>query len=307
MDLIQTQHVLTAPDGGQVQVTRLASGQADTGRPPLVALAGMFCGHRFWLSPRQVGLAAYLARQGFTCYLIDRRGIGPMRVQSKGRAGYDELLTLDLPMVQRWVQDQERRPAVWMGHSFGGVVLARAVAETLERDQVAGLVLFAAQCEQGLASMRPPISYLLNGIAGVLGRFPSRRLGLGPDDEPRAAMEDACRWTRQAQRRSDFFDPLALIRAPVLALAGAGDKSDPPEGCRQLVAHMVSAEVAFAILGRASGFAEDYSHTGLVVSKAAQREIWPRVVQWLDQAVQESAGHAADSVQDSDHTLTNGG
>jgi hypothetical protein len=35
---------------------------------------------------------------------------------------------------------------------------------------------------------------------------------------------------------------------------------------------------------RAQGFAQDFTHVRLMVSRAAQREIWPRIGEWLTQS-----------------------
>jgi len=34
-------------------------------------------------------------------------------------------------------------------------------------------------------------------------------------------------------------------------------------------------------LGRQQGFTEDFGHVEMLVSKAAQAEVWPLVAQWL--------------------------
>jgi hypothetical protein len=35
------------------------------------------------------------------------------------------------------------------------------------------------------------------------------------------------------------------------------------------------------VLGKDSGFSKDYDHIGMVVSKEAQKEVWPDLSGWL--------------------------
>ncbi|HLS79723.1 MAG TPA: alpha/beta fold hydrolase [Nocardia sp.] len=272
--------VLTAGDGGRFAVTRL--GQPGS-HNPVVLIPGLFTGRRFWLSDKGVGLAAHLAARGFGCWIVERRGIGASRITEGGRArtGLDEHLRHDLPALQRHIAESDDRPAFLIGHSFGGVLAARAAAETLDRDRLAGLVLLAAQCEVGLRALTPPASHLLRAAATLTGRFPARRLGLGSDDEPAAALTDACAWVTGTRRSGGFLPSLTRIRVPALGLVGAGDRSDPPEGCRRFLAHLSGADTTFRIAGRGTGFARDYGHAGLVVDPAARAEIWPLVTDWL--------------------------
>src|SRR5690606_29282290 len=101
------------------------------------------------------------------------------------------------------------------------------------------------------------------------------------DDEPAAALTDACAWVTGTRRSGGFLPSLTRIRVPALGLVGAGDRSDPPEGCRRFLAHLSGADTTFRIAGRGTGFARDYGHAGLVVDPAARAEIWPLVTDWL--------------------------
>lgn len=272
------QHV-TAADGGMFAVTRLNSAPDGT---PLILLPGLFTGRRFWLSGNGVGLAAHFAEGGFDCWIVERRGIGHARRKPGAeRQGLDEHVTYDLPALQQIVENETGRRAFWIGHSFGGVVAARAAATTLDRSQMAGLVLLASQIEVGLRTLVPPLSHVLTSASRLLGRFPARRLGIGAEDEPPPVIADACRWTTESRRNSAFLETLHTVDVPALGIVGAGDTSDPPDGCRQFFARLSSVDPIFQIAGTDTGFAEDYSHAGIVVAKNARAEIWPLLSDWI--------------------------
>ncbi len=267
------EETLTADDGGRILLTFVAAEQP---RSPIVYMPGMFTGRPFWLSDKGIGLAAYLAEAGFPGLIVQRREAG-----CGARPGLEEHLRLDLPRVQARVEETWGRPAFWMGHSFGGVLSARATAETLDAARVAGLVLFGSQFEVGKRPLHPPFSLATRGISALLGRFPARRLGLGPRDEPPEAMHDAIRLVTEGRRRPELRQALRKITAPALAISGLGDKVDPTAGCEKLIGHFASTDKRFIAAGRRNGFEMDYDHPGIVVSKPAQQEIWPLVRDWL--------------------------
>lgn len=270
--------ILRAADGGRFGLTRIPA--AGPVHAPVVYVPGMFTGRRFWLSDGGVGLAAYLAAAGFPGYIVERRAIGDTPA-GDARHGLREHVVFDLRLVQRHVARSHARPAFWIGHSFGGVMAARAAAESLDAAGVAGLVLFATQFEVGKRLLDWPGNLLLRGITRLLGRFPARRAGLGPEDEPPAAIHDAAAWVARGRRGPSLRDKLAGLQCPVLAIAGAGDSVDPAAGCERFIGHFASGDKRFVLAGKAHGFAADYDHAGIVVSKPAQAEIWPLVEDWL--------------------------
>jgi len=248
---------------------------------PVVVLHGMFTDRRFWLSDKGVGLAGYLAERGHPVFIVQRRGLGDSPATDK-RCGLDEHLQHDLPVVQAHIAQQFPAPAFWLGHSFGGVMAARGVADTLDASKVAGLVLLASQFEVGKRALDWPGNILTRALVRACGYLPARAVGLGPVNEPAAAAQDACRWVSDGQRKPDIKQSLQKITVPTLAISGAADTVDPTAGCKKLVAHFASKRVRFVRAGLADGFAQDYNHPGIVISKPAQAEIWPLIGDWMN-------------------------
>ena len=67
---------------------------------------------------------------------------------------------------------------------------------------------------------------------------------------------------------------------PVLAVAGAADFQDPVWACRKLFDQLGGERKQFLRLGREQGF-EAFGHVDMLVSKAAQAQVWPLVERWL--------------------------
>ncbi len=271
--------VVTAADGGRSVLTTVAP-QGDSQRPPVVMLHGMFTDRHFWLSDKGVGLAAYLADRGHPVFIAQRRGLSDSPATDR-RCGLEDHLRYDHPAVQAHVAGEFEAPAFWLGHSFGGVTAARAVAQTLNADQVAGLVLLASQFEVGKRALDWPGNLFTRALVRAIGHLPARAVGLGPVNEPAAAVQDACRWVSEGRRKPALRQSLQKITVPTLAISGAADKVDPTAGCVKLVAHFSSEQVRFIRAGSEQGFAQNYDHPGIVISKDAQAEIWPLIGDWL--------------------------
>jgi hypothetical protein len=94
-------------------------------------------------------------------------------------------------------------------------------------------------------------------------------------------MLDSARLVQEGRRKPHLRRLLGRIQVPVLAVSGLGDRVDPAGGCERFIAHFASAERRFVAAGVQTGFARDYDHAGIVVSKPAQEEIWPLVTRWL--------------------------
>lgn len=271
--------IAAAADGGRFALTAIEP-QGETTRAPVVLLHGMFTDRRFWLSDKGVGMAPYLATRGHPVFIVQRRGISDSPATDR-RCGLEEQVRYDLPAVQAIVADQYPAKAFWIGHSFGGVTAARAVAETLDAGQVAGLVLIASQFEQCKRALDWPANLATRALVRLCGHLPARAVGLGPVNEPAAAARDACRWVSQGRRQPAIRQSLQRITVPTLALSGVADTVDPAAGCERLVSHFSSAHVHFVRAGLEQGFARDYDHAGIVISKPAQAEIWPLIGDWL--------------------------
>ena len=83
----------------------------------------------------------------------------------------------------------------------------------------------------------------------------------------------------------DWWAGLQQVTVPLLCVAGAGDHQDPEGACRELFEQFGSDDKAFLVLGREHGFSEDFGHVPMLVSKAAQTQVWPRVADWLNRHV----------------------
>lgn len=255
---------------------------------PVVLVPGTFSNSTFWLGTRGTGFARALAGAGYRAHALDPRGHGASQRPGPGdHWTFDDWARRDVPAAIRAVARPER-PAFVIGHSGGGAATLIALAADPElRQRVRGVVVLATPLPW-LQPLRRPLAHLVRAVSRLLGRFPARWLGMGPEDELSGVMVQWMTWNLDGAWRgadgTDYVERLGAVDVPLLALAGAGDRlQSPPAASRALAELVGSADRTIEVCGRHTGYAEDFDHAGIVVSRAARDGVWPRVLAWLDE------------------------
>ncbi|MEN4827230.1 alpha/beta fold hydrolase [Pseudomonas sp. P39-UII1] len=272
----------------ELAVTRL--GLADHGSAqgvPVILLHGSFSNRRFWYSPKGIGLGAYLARVGFDVWIPEMRGHGlsPRNLQWRHNRVADYARD-DLPLIAAFVQEQSGKAPHWIGHSLGGTTLAAALGGGfLPAAQVASAAFFGTQISRVYWPLKvPPVTWGAKLLLKRWGQISGPRFKRGPEDEPMGLALESMRWHglfgRFGDKDNDWWAGLAEVDVPVLAVAGAGDFQDPVWACRKLFDQLGGERKQFLRLGREEGF-DAFGHVDMLVSKAAQEQVWPLVERWL--------------------------
>lgn len=271
---------------GQLMITELAHKTSADNYPALIFIPGMFTSRKFWLSDSGVGLAAFLFDKGFSCFLIDRRGIGES-TKKQPNITYDNFWQHDLPALQSFVTAQGHPKAFWIGHSFGGVAFTLSLAKLhMNQLRIAGLVTFSSQLTVGKRALNPPISWLTYPIITLLGYLPAKLAGLGPEDESAGVIKDLYTLVSWSKGRPNpysqpFWQGFNEIDVPILSFASIGDTVDPYRGCKIYYDALSSTHKQFILLGKKFQHIMNYTHAGMIISKPAQKEIWPYLHTWL--------------------------
>jgi len=258
--------------------------------PPLLLVHGTFSNRNFFLGQHERGLAHYLAGRGFDAWVAELRGHG--RSGAVGRAAawhFEDWIRRDAPaLIGQVLAETDASRLVWIGHSAGGIIgIGFAGLGHPRSAALAGLVMAGSPAPTGLGFLQFPMAAAALGITRIVGRFPARLVGIGPEDEHRGIMQQWMRWNLTGRWRgddgTDYFANCAAITIPILALAGGGDWAiAPPSLCEDLLNATSSGDRIFMACGRAEGFAEDFNHNRVLVSMAARREVWPLIADWIE-------------------------
>ncbi|WPO98532.1 alpha/beta hydrolase [Pseudomonas sp. HR96] len=286
-----------SPDASvELAVTRLGLADHSARGIPVILLHGSFANRRFWFSPKGAGLGAWLARAGFDVWIPEMRGHGvsPRNIDYR-RNRVADYARYDLPVIGAFVREQSGHPAHWIGHSLGGISLAAALGGGyLQAEVAASVALFGSHVSRRHWPLRiPPVQW---GVQTLLKRFEhlsGSRLKRGPEDEPVGIALEALRWQglfgRFGEKGNDWLAGLGQVDLPLWVVAAEGDRQAPVWACHELYEQFGSQTRESLVLGRKHGFTEDFGHVEMLVSKAAQTEVWPLVGRWLNRQHVQSA------------------
>ena len=86
-----------------------------------------------------------------------------------------------------------------------------------------------------------------------------------------------------ADRTIDYSARLGEIRTPTLLVAGDGDIMSDVPSTELTFAALGSPDKTIMRFGKSQGHVADYGHCDLVWSRHAPQEIFPPIIDWLDQ------------------------
>ena len=273
-------------------------GEVVTGAPPVavaVVSHAMMVDRRTLDRPRGRGLVSTLARHGIACVVADLRGHGKSgpRADEGGDWGYDDLVEQDVPTLVAFARARfPSLPLICVGHSLFGHVALAHVTRHADAD-IDALVLLAVNvanpswAARSAGALQRRAGIELMGLMGrAFGRLPVRRFRYGSDDEPAGYVRDFVRNGRARRWRArdgfDYWEALARVERPILAIAGAGDRyMCPPPDARAIAERVRGAQ--FVVVGRGSArpFGEAWpDHMGLVLDERA-RPAWDQAAEFI--------------------------
>lgn len=272
----------------ELALTRLGQVAQESRGTPVILLHGSFSNRRFWYSPKGLGLGAFLARAGFDVWIAEMRGHGlSPRNQHYPRNTVADYARHDLPAIAAFVYEQTGQAPHWIGHSLGGITLAAAFGgHYLDERSAASVALFGSQISRVYWPLKvPPVEWGSRLLLKRFAHLSGSRFKRGPEDEPIGIALESLRWHRLFGRfgdaERDWWAGLAEVNIPLLAVTADGDLQDPAWSCRKLFDQFASTQKAFLCLGKNRGFTTDFGHIEMLVSKEAQREVWPITEHWL--------------------------
>lgn len=268
------------------------------GAPVLLVHGSVENGRVFW-SPSGRGLGPFLARHGFDAWIADLRGHGASTPPIGRGHGYGqtETITQEVPALLRFVAERNPAPQHWIAHSWGGVILLAVLARFPElRPQVRSLTCFGTKRRIRVWNVTRVllIDLYWNRLARLLalgcGYLPSAVLGLGSDSETVRAHDQCRRWVRDDPwvDPADGFDYGAALASrsgpPMPPTWFIAARRDPclghPDDVRRLQGESVP-DAPITVLSRADGNLHDYDHISMLTHPDAERDHFPRVVEWL--------------------------
>lgn len=296
--------LLTTEDNQQVALWQVSDNKQATGQNQakpnnnqknILLTHGTFSDKKILL-----GMARYLAELGYTCYILEWRGHGASP-KAKDKFNMETVGLYDVKAAFAYLLDEPGLPNIHcITHSGGGLALTMFLLNNPTYiDKVRSIAMFACQAfgaaltPQGFAKVT-----MTKAMTRTLGYIPARCFQLGTINESYAMMNPWFNWNLGRHFRSsfkkvktgqakgsllDYRTIMPTITTPIYALAAQGDTFiAPPRGCQLFLETFANPNNQFREWAVDHGDLEDYSHSRVMMSRNAAKEIWPTVLAWIE-------------------------
>ncbi|WP_299495474.1 alpha/beta fold hydrolase [uncultured Shewanella sp.] len=282
---------------GHLHVRQLTPNQSVKHKTPILMLHGAISNGRVFYSESNKGLASYLANQGFIVYVMDIEGRGKSapKLARGSHLGQGEVIREQLPLVQQYIlaQHPDIDKVHWCGHSWGGVLMASAIARYgyFQRN-VASFVTFGSKRRVKINSLKKWLiiklgwSHLAPLIAWKKGYFPADKWRLGMDNESKNSLKQSVKWVSGDWiDTDDGFDYAKAAKKThwpkTWFIAGQGDKVlGHPCDVQRMIDECQFQESQYTLLSKKEGFKHDYDHAGMLIHQDIAKEFFPRINEW---------------------------
>lgn len=256
-------------------------------------------------------IAEYLAKLGHACYIMEWRGHGHSPLP-KNEFNFETIATYDFAATFCYLFDELKLDNLHcVTHSGGGVGLTMFLVQNpCYIDKINSSTMFACQAYGAVVSRQNYVKILAAKVfTRVFGYIPAKRLKLGPVNENYYTMNQWYDWNLQKNFQSSFikqsdnfksniisideefnhdesFDyrqHMPLITTPIYAISAKGDNLiSPTPGCQLFFDDFDNPASVFREYSISNGDLEDYSHSRIMISRNAAKEVWPTVAAWIE-------------------------
>lgn len=246
--------------------------------------------------------AAYLAKEGYTVYTYDYRGIGHSR--PKSLRGFKSTMrdwgTWDYhTMLQNIFQTHVNARVIVVGHSVGGQLVAFSPLTS----KVEAVVMIGAQTPyiKNFKSTNQTLKlyffwyFLIPFFTKVFGYFPASKLALF-EDLPSGVARQWARWAKSENYLFDEFPEdkkkFEQLQVPALMVNFTDDKLAPADAVNDLMSHYSQLKWSQWQLKPDDVMQKSIGHFGFF-KKDVQQSLWAETVTWMSKVLQPRSRRAA--------------
>jgi predicted alpha/beta hydrolase len=275
----------------EIRLTRFYTDKNTSGMPVLMVHDIAQDGRTFYTHDGE-GLACALAKQGYDVYVADLRGRGdgwPL-TSSNSAFGFHHWITQDIPACAAAIEKKRGSVSqVWLGHGWGGVMLAAAYARYADQFAVEKLVCFGS-CR---TSQRPSWQQrlwqkLATSLVRVHGFLPAKPWRLARCDESVQVLKDQQQW-RQVTGWIDPVDDFDYSAAakrqtfpPSFYFAAEHDSFSRPDDVRTFMQALGVHDGRMMVLSREGGNLHNYNHMNMLLHEDCEQDHFQTLLDWLN-------------------------
>ncbi|MFT4021497.1 MAG: alpha/beta fold hydrolase [Acinetobacter sp.] len=287
MSIKQTVHLIDTKDGCIVSMWQLYK------EPENISLKkSIFLSHGTFSDMRVcLGIAKYLAHQGYCCFILEWRGHGKS-IKVNKPYNFETVALHDFKAAFDYLSNNMKIDDFHcITHSGGGICLTMLLINYPMYTEKISSITFVACQVFGAASDRLSLFKLILAkySAKVLGYIPAKHFKLGVIDEKYDIMRQWFDWNIYKNFFShyyplDYRQSMPELDIPIYTICGSGDKFIAPvEGCYKFLKAFKNKNNKFQEFGLKYHNLEDYTHSRIILSQNASKEVWPTILQWIKQ------------------------
>ncbi len=235
-----------------------------------------------------LGLKDYLAEQGYGGWLLEWRGHGESALANE-KYDMEVVGREDIKGAMDYLGEKGIGPLHCITHSGGGIALTIFLIENPQAHEIVrSITMFACQSFGANTGLKNYMSILAGKyISKVLGYTPAKLAASNHKNETYHMMQQWFDWNLSgrflSRRGKDYRAFMPSLRIPIFSLCAQGDRFiAPPSGCRLFLDAFQNESNTFLVCGQETGFNEDFNHSRVILSRNAEKEIWPLVLDWIN-------------------------
>ncbi len=235
----------------------------------------------------------------------------------------DDHIHKDIPAIIDLVRKKSGFDKVyWIGHSMGGIVMF-GYLETETQRHIAGFIPISSmmvihkplnEYQERIANQKPLLTaslivnttvasqlsnYTFGTVKSPIEELLLERENMHKDvvfkffrtciDDTAAGVvgqfSDSMRMGEivSSDRKYSYTDNLHRVRVPLLFLSGRADGFVSERMMRDAYDWVSSKDKSIVIVSKANGYTTDYGHCDLILGKNSKAEVYPVILQWLDE------------------------
>ena len=235
------------------------------------------------------GIATYLAKKGYACWIMEWRGHGASTLP-KEKYNFETIAKKDIPVAFDYLfNDLNIKELSTVLHSGGGAIITMFLIHNQQYiSKVKSITMFGTQTTGTANSLKNHIMLFIGKyVTALLGHSYASKFGR-PHDETYFMMKLWYDWNLSkrflGENDFDYDAQLSKITIPIFSIHGKKDTFVAPKsGSEQFLNAFPNPKNKFISCGKDNGYSEDYDHGRVMLSRNAEKEIWPQVLNWIEE------------------------
>lgn len=235
------------------------------------------------------GIASYLAKKGYNCWIMEWRGHGASTTPND-KYNFETIAKKDVPVAFEYLfNDLKINELSCVVHSGGGAIMAMFLVHFQKYiSKVNSITMFGSQTTGAANSFSNYLKVLLGKYGtALLGYSYASKFGR-PHNETYFMMKLWYDWSLSKQfigeDKFNYDQHLSKITVPIFSIHGKKDTFVAPKsGSEQFLKAFPNPKNKFLSFGKDNGYSEDYDHGRVMLSRNAEKEIWPLVLDWIEE------------------------